>query len=78
MVEQGSEVKHDGKSRLRLPTGNRPVPARRQNVGQYVPRLGKALRAPYVEGQHFLSEEVAAARSVMRRRFDEHMRRQGL
>ena len=29
MVEQGSEVKHDGKSRLRLPTGNRPVPARR-------------------------------------------------
>lgn len=50
----------------------------RQNVGQYVPRLGKALRAPYVEGQHFLSEEVAAARSVMGRRFDEHMRRQGL
>ena len=29
MVEQGGEVKHGGKSSLRLPSGNRPVPARR-------------------------------------------------
>jgi hypothetical protein len=40
----------------------------RQNVGQYVPKLGKALKAPYVEGQHFLSQEVQAARVVLARR----------
>ena len=43
----------------------------RQNVGQYVPRLGKALKAPYVEGQHFLREEARAAQRVFVRNIEE-------
>lgn len=50
----------------------------RQNVGQYVPRLGKALEAPYVEGQHFLSQEARAAQAVLRRRVGEALREAGL
>lgn len=50
----------------------------RQNVGQYVPRLGKALKAPYVEGQHFLSQEARAAQVVLRRRVGEALREAGL
>lgn len=54
----------------------------RQNVGQYVKRLGKALRAPYVEGQHFLSEEVEAAgrrfNHNLKVAIDQELKRQGL
>lgn len=50
----------------------------RQNVGQYVPRLGKALKAPYVEGRHFLAQEARAARAVLGRRLADEMRRLGL
>lgn len=50
----------------------------RQNVGQYVPRLGKSLKAPYVEGQHFLSQEAKAGQAVLTRRVGEELRRRGL
>ncbi len=42
----------------------------RQNIGQYVPRLGKRLKAPYVEGRHFLSQEAKAAGPKLRRNLE--------
>ena len=35
----------------------------RQNVGQYVPDLGKRLKAKYVEGQHFFRRSVTETKS---------------
>lgn len=35
----------------------------RQNVGQYVPDLGKRLKAKYVEGQHFFRRAVAETKA---------------
>lgn len=43
----------------------------RQNVGQFVPPLGKRLKAPYVPGQHFFRPCVERARSNFRRRIRE-------
>ena len=43
----------------------------RQNVGQFVPALGKRLKAPYVPGQHFFRPCVERARSNFRRRVRE-------
>lgn len=50
----------------------------RQNVGQYVPKLGKRLKAPFVEGQHFFSAEMKAALAVLRKRCGEYLRSKGL
>ena len=36
----------------------------RQNVGQFVPKLGKRLVAPYVAGQLFLKANVGAQRPI--------------
>lgn len=35
----------------------------RQNVGQYVPDLGKRLKAKYVEGQHFFRRAVTETKA---------------
>lgn len=43
----------------------------RQNVGQFVPALGKRLKAPYVPGRHFFRPCVERARSNFRRRVRE-------
>lgn len=40
----------------------------RQNVGQYVPSLGKRLKAPYVPGQHFLARATDEERPDFERR----------
>lgn len=50
----------------------------RQNAGQYVPKLGKRLKAPFVEGQHFFSTEMKAALAVLRKRCGEYLRSKGL
>lgn len=50
----------------------------RQEPGRFVPKLGKRLKASYVEGQHFLSEEVAAAEIVFKRRISEALKEAGL
>lgn len=46
----------------------------RQTPGRYVPKLGKQLKASYVEGQHFLQAAVEAERPKFRRRLQELMR----
>lgn len=46
----------------------------RQAPGRYVPKLGKQLKASYVEGQHFLQAAVEAERPKFRRRLQELMR----
>lgn len=50
----------------------------RQQVGRYVPKLGKRLKAPYVEGRHFLSQEVRRAQPILERRVGEALREAGL
>ena len=50
----------------------------RQNVGQFVPKLGKRLKAPFVEGQHFFATEIKAARAVLKKRCGEYLRSKGL
>ena len=50
----------------------------RQNVGQYVSKLGKRLKAPFVEGQHFFATEIKAARAVLKKRCGEYLRSKGL
>lgn len=50
----------------------------RQEPGRFVPKLGKRLKASYVEGQHFLSEEVTAAEIVFKRRISEALKKAGL
>lgn len=37
----------------------------RQNVGQFVPAIGKRLRASYVPGQHFFRRAVDETRATM-------------
>lgn len=37
----------------------------RQNVGQFVPALGKRLKASYVHGQHFFRRAVDETRATM-------------
>lgn len=39
----------------------------RQNVGRYVPRLGKRLVASYVPGQHFFRHAVNEERKVLKK-----------
>lgn len=46
----------------------------RQQPGRYVPKLGKQLKASYVEGQHFLQAAVEAERPKFRRRLQELVR----
>lgn len=43
----------------------------RQNVGKYVPTLGKRLKAPYVQGQHFFRPVVERGKANFRRRVEE-------
>lgn len=43
----------------------------RQNVGQYVPRLGKRLKASWVPGQHFFRRVVESERRAFKRRVKE-------
>lgn len=55
----------------------------RQNVGQYVTKLGKrlkapCLKAPYVEGQHFFSREMEATRRVLKKRIQDLLREGGM
>ena len=50
----------------------------RQNVGQYVPKLGKRLKAPFVEGQHFFSREMEATRRVLKKRIQDLLREGGM
>lgn len=50
----------------------------RQNVGQYVSKIGKRLKAPFVEGQHFFSTEMKAARAILKKRCGEYLRSKGL
>lgn len=50
----------------------------RQQVGRYVPKLGKRLKAPYVEGQHFLAQEAHKAQPILERRVGDELRRAGL
>ena len=50
----------------------------RQNVGRYVPKLGKRLKAPYVEGRHFLAQEVHRAQPILERRVGDELRRAGM
>jgi hypothetical protein len=47
----------------------------RQNVGQYVPAIGKRLKAAYVPGQHFFQKEVAATRTVFPRLLQQDVER---
>ncbi len=50
----------------------------RQNVGQYVPKLGKRLKAPFVEGQHFFSREMEATRRVLKKRIQDLLKEGGM
>lgn len=50
----------------------------RQNVGQFVPRLGKRLKASYVPGQKFLQREVSVERPSFERRVGQALREEGL
>lgn len=43
----------------------------RQNVGQFVPKLGKRLVASYVPGQHFFRRAVNEERKVFKQRVKE-------
>ncbi len=47
----------------------------RQNVGQFVPRLGKRLKAPYVQGQKFLKANVDKQRPIFQRDLQRELRR---
>lgn len=38
----------------------------RQNVGQFVPKLGKRLVKPYVEGQYFLKNNMRIQEPILR------------
>lgn len=50
----------------------------RQNVGQYVPKLGKRLKTAYVPGQKFLQRAVATERPNFERRVRQALREEGL
>jgi hypothetical protein len=50
----------------------------RQNVGQFVPKLGKRLKASYVPGQKFLQREVSVERPSFERRVGQALREEGL
>lgn len=47
----------------------------RQQVGRYVPAIGKRLKAPYVEGQHFFQRAVRAGQDKFRDRMDRYITR---
>lgn len=49
----------------------------RQNVGQYVPKLGKRLKASYVPGQHYLAQNVATQGPILDRALKQEIRRLG-
>lgn len=49
----------------------------RQNVGQFVPKLGKRLKASYVPGQHYLAANVAAQGPKLHSALKRELRRAG-
>ena len=50
----------------------------RQQPGRYVPKIGKRLKASYVDGQHFFQKEMSAARRVLRKRVRQVLKERGM
>lgn len=49
----------------------------RQNPGQFVPAIGKRLKARYVEGQHFLRNNVNIQRDIYKKDLQEAIKKEG-
>lgn len=45
----------------------------RQTKGRYVPKLGKRLKASYVEGQHFFYKSTSRALTMLRKHIRDYM-----